>query len=83
MNSSKLSIYLLIRLFEIQWMSQHGSFSSYYHIGVCIIFEEVVHFNERFMPTLGGLWRATDLLFKRNPLMHCVFLVPTIHWMII
>jgi hypothetical protein len=82
-SSSKFFAYPLTRLFEIQWMGQHGSFSSYCHIGVCIIFEEVVQFNERFMLILRGLWRAIDLLFKRNPLMHRVLLIPTIHWIIL
>jgi len=42
--------YLLIELFEIQWMSSYGSFSFYYHVGVCIIFEKVVQVSKRFMP---------------------------------
>jgi hypothetical protein len=76
-SSNKLFAYPLTRLLEIQWMSQYGCFSSYYHIGVCTIFEEIIQFNERFVPTLKSLWRATDLLFKRN------LLIPTVHWMIL
>jgi len=39
--------------------------------------------NERFMPTLKGLWWATSLLFRRNPLASHMPFVPTIHWMIL
>lgn len=75
MKSNRLFAYLLTKLLEIQWTNQHGSFSSYCHIGVCIIFKEVVQISERFLPTLGSFWRAFNLLFKRSP--------PIFHWTII
>jgi hypothetical protein len=39
---SMIFTYPLTKLFEIQWTSQHGTFSFYCHIGVCDIFEEVI-----------------------------------------
>ncbi len=65
MKFGRLFIYLLTKLLKIQWMNQHDSFFSCYHIGVCIIFKKIVQVNERFMPALGGLWRAIGLLFKK------------------
>lgn len=38
----RLFPYPLIELLEIRWMSQHGSFSSYCHVGVYITLEKVI-----------------------------------------
>ncbi len=65
MRSNMLFIYPLTKLLEIWWMSKHGSFSSCCHIGVCAIFEEIVQVNERFLPTLEGLWWTIGLLLRR------------------
>jgi metal-dependent hydrolase (beta-lactamase superfamily II) len=59
--------------------STHGFFSSCCHVGVCAIFEKVVQVSERFLLTLGGLWWATSLLFKKNPLVLQVFFIPIVH----
>ncbi len=83
MRLGKFFAYLLTELLEIQWMNQHGSLSSYHHIGVYVILEEVIQFSKRFLLALGGLWRVTSLLFKRNPLMHHMLPIPTTHWTIL
>ncbi len=56
MKSNRLFTYLLIELLEIQRMNQYGSFSSCCHVSVCVIFEEVIQVNEKFLLTLRGLW---------------------------
>lgn len=81
-RSCMFFIYPLIELFKIWWISQHGSFSSFCHIVVYIIFEEVILVNERFLFTLEGLWWVINILFKRNPLMLHVLPILTIHWII-
>jgi hypothetical protein len=55
---------------------------SYCHVGVYIILKEIVPIDERYFPTLRGLWQAINPLFKKNPLVFHVFLVPTVKWMI-
>ncbi len=82
MKFGRLFIYPLTKLLKIQWMNKHDSFFSCYHIGVCIILKKVVQVNERFMPALGGLWRAIGLLFKK--ILSCFTCFhPTTHWMIL
>ncbi len=83
MKSGRFFIYPSTELFKIRWMSQHGSFSSYCHIGVCAILTEVVQVNKRFLPILGGLWWVIGLLFKRNLLVFHVLRVATTLWTII
>jgi hypothetical protein len=61
-------------------MNQHGSFSSYCHIGVCIILKEVIQISKRFLLTLKGSWQVIGLFFKRNFLMPHMLPIPTIHW---
>jgi hypothetical protein len=79
-NSSRFLTYLLTKLFEIRCMNQHGSFFSCCHVSVCIVFEEVIQINERFLPTLGGLWQATNLFFKRSLLVALMLPIPIAHW---
>jgi hypothetical protein len=52
----------LTKLFEIQWIDQHGSFSSYCHVGVCTIFEEVIQVSKRFLFALRSLWWMIGLI---------------------
>lgn len=66
MRSRRLFTYPLIELFETSRKNQYGSFSSYCAIGVCVILEEVIHVNSRFLFTLGGLWWVTGLLLRRS-----------------
>lgn len=77
MRSNNLSAYHLIESFEIWGTSQHGSFFCC-HVGVYIIFEEVVQVDERFLLTLQGLWPTISLLF-RSPFTPHVLLIPTAH----
>jgi hypothetical protein len=64
-------------------MDQHGSLSSYHHVDVYVIFEEIIQLIKRFLPALGGLWGVISLLFRRSPLVPCVLSIPTIHWTIL
>ncbi len=81
-RSSRFFVYPLFELLEIQWMNQHGFFSSCCHIGVCVIFEEVIQVNERFLHALRGLWQMSSLFFRRNPFMPHMLPIPIIHWTI-
>jgi hypothetical protein len=83
MRLSKFFTYPLIELLETWQMNQHGSFSSCCPIGVCIILEGVVQVIKKFLLTLGGLWRATGLLFKRSLLVPHVCPILTTHGKII
>jgi hypothetical protein len=78
----KLFAYPFVELFKIWWTSQRGSFSSYYHVGVCAILEEVIQVSAKFMHVLRGLWWMTGLFFKKGPLMPHVLPIPTTIWMI-
>ncbi len=80
---NKLFAYPLIKLLEIQWISQHGSFSSYCLVGVCAILKEVVQANDKFLPALRDLWWATIFLFRKSFFMPLMFLIPIAHWTII
>jgi hypothetical protein len=77
-----LFAYPLTKLLEILWMNQHGSFSSYCHVGFCVIFKEVIQVNKRFLPALEGLWWAIVLFFKRSPFVFHVLPVATTIWRI-
>ncbi len=83
MRSGMFFIYPFTRLFKIQSMNQHGSFSSYFHIVVCIIPKEVVQVSERFLLTLRGSWRMIGLFLRRSLIVPHVLPIPTVHWTII
>jgi hypothetical protein len=83
MKSGILFIYPFTELFKSQSMNQRGSFSSYCHIGVCIILKEVIQVSKRFLLTLRGSWRVIDLFFRKSLLVPHVLPIPTVHWTII
>jgi len=83
MMSNMVFIYPFTKLLKIQSMSQHGSFSSYCHIGVCVILKEVGQISERFLLALRGLWQVIGLVFRRSFLVPHMLPIPVIHWMII
>jgi hypothetical protein len=64
MRSSRLFTYPLTELLETRQTSYCGSFYSYCHVGVNAILEKVIQVNERFLPTLGSLWRMIGFLGK-------------------
>jgi hypothetical protein len=73
----------LDELLDIQWIIQHGSFSSCCHVDVCVILENVILVRERFLPALGGLWQVTGLFFKMSTLVPHVFPLPPFFWTIL
>ncbi len=66
MKLGMLFIYPFTKLFKIQSMNQHGFFSSYCHIGVCILLKEVVQVSKRFLLPLRGSWRVIGFFFRRS-----------------
>lgn len=77
MTSSKFFAYPLTKLFKIQWMNQHGSFSSSCYINVCVILKEVVQVNEKILLALKSLWQTIGVFFQKES--YCAIHAPCSH----